>query len=170
MSKSKSKSLSLLGIALIIGSMCNAQIIAPQSVNSSGSKMTQSNGSLSFTVGELVVLSQIDIQGNSIGSGFTASAALAIVSVQETNTSVLDVNVYPNPTSDMIHIQINHSTLEQVVVTINDLQGKDIYIGKYACISNVIGINTTSYSKGIYMLTFRSLNNETLGKYKFIKN
>ena len=34
-----------------------AQEIAPQSVNSTGGKMTQSNGSLSFTVGELVVLS-----------------------------------------------------------------------------------------------------------------
>jgi hypothetical protein len=55
----------------------NAQIIAPQSVNSAGVKMTQSNGPLSFTVGELVVLQQYDANGNSLGGGFTNSSTLS---------------------------------------------------------------------------------------------
>ena len=66
-----------------LGLVSKAQSVAPQSVNSSGAKMTQANGSLSFTVGELVVLTQTDSQGNSLGSGFTSSATLTTVSIQE---------------------------------------------------------------------------------------
>jgi hypothetical protein len=116
------------------------------------------------------VLSQTDSQGNTLGGGFTAGATLTTVSIQETDAAVLDVKVYPNPTTELINIQIKHSTLDQVVVTITDLQGKEVYNGKYVGISNVIGINTASYATGTYMLSLKNLNNQVLGTYKIIKN
>ena len=170
MTKNKSKPIALLGAALLVGAMSYAQSIAPQSVNSGGTKMTQANGSLSFTVGELVVLSQTDSQGNTLGGGFTAGATLTTASIQETDASVLDVKVYPNPTTELVNIQINHSTIDQVVVTITDLQGKEVYNGKYAGISNVIGINTASYATGTYVLSLKNLSNQVLGTYKIIKH
>jgi hypothetical protein len=147
-----------------------AQSIAPQSVNSGGTKMTQANGSLSFTVGELVVLNLTDSQGNTLGGGFTAGATLTTASIQETDAAVLDVKVYPNPTSELVNIRINHSTIDQVVVTITDLQGKEVYNGKYAGISNVIGINTASYATGTYVISLKNLTNQVLGTYKIIKH
>ena len=170
MTKNKSKPLSLLVAAMLWGSMSYAQSIAPQSVNSSGTKMSQANGSLSFTVGELVVQSQTDSQGNTLGGGFTAGATLTMVSIQETDAAVLDVKVYPNPTTELVNIQINRSILDQVVITITDLQGKEVYNGKYAGISNVIGINTASYATGTYILSLKNLTNQVLGTYKIIKN
>jgi hypothetical protein len=170
MAKNKSKPIALLGAAMLMGTMSYAQSIAPQSVNSGGTKMSQANGSLSFTVGELVVLSQTDSQGNTLGGGFTAGATLTTASIQEADASVLDVKVFPNPTTELVHIQINHSTLEQVVVTITDLQGKEMYSGKYAGISNVIGINTASYAAGTYVLSLKNLNYQVLGTYKIIKH
>ena len=170
MTKNKSKPIALLGAVMLMATMSYAQSISPQSVNSGGTKMTQANSSLSFTVGELVVLSQTDSDGNTLGGGFTAGATLTTVSIQETDAAVLDVKVYPNPTSELVNIQINHSTLEQVLVTITDLQGKEVYSGKYAGISNVIGINTASYATGTYVLSLKNLNNQVLGTYKIIKN
>jgi hypothetical protein len=170
MTKNKSKPIALLGAALLTGTISFAQSIALQSVNSGGTKMTQANGSLSFTVGELVVLSQTDSDGNTLGGGFTAGATLTTVSIKETDLAVLDVKVYPNPTAELVNIQINHSTIDQVVVTITDLQGKEVYSGKYAGISNVIGINTASYATGTYILSLKNLNNQVLGTYKIIKH
>ena len=115
MTKNKSKPIALLGAAMLMGTMSYAQSIAPQSVNSGGAKMTQTNGSLSFTVGELVVLSQTDSDGNTLGGGFTAGATLTTVSIQETDAAVLDVMVYPNPTTELVNIQINHSTLTKKI-------------------------------------------------------
>lgn len=170
MTKNKTKLIALLGAAMLMGTMSYAQSIAPQSVNSGGTKMTQANSSLTFTVGELVVLSQTDSDGNSLGGGFTAGATLTTVSIQETDAAILDVKVYPNPTTELVNIQINHSTIDQVVVTILDLQGKKVYSGKYAGISNVIGINTASYATGNYLLTLKNVNNQVLGTYKIIKH
>jgi hypothetical protein len=170
MSKNKLKPIAMLGAAMLMGTMIYAQSISPQSVNSSGTKMTQANGSLSFTVGELVVLSQTDSEGNTLGSGFTAGATLTTVSIQETDAAVLDVRVFPNPTSDFVNIRINYSSIEQVLVSITDLKGKEVYNGKYAGLSNVIGINTVSYATGTYVLSLKNLNNQVLGTYKIIKN
>jgi hypothetical protein len=166
----KCKSIILLGFYLLLVNTNYAQSIAPQSVNSGGTKLTQSNGSLSFAVGELVVLSQTDSNGNTLGVGFTAGATLTTVSIDETDVAVLDVKVYPNPATELINIQINHSTLDQVVVTITDLQSKEAYNGKYAGISNVIGINTASFASGTYVLSLKNLNNQVLGTYKIIKH
>lgn len=170
MTKNQSKTIALLGAAMLMGTMSYAQSIAPQSVNSGGTKMTQANGSLSFTVGELVVLSQTDSDGNTLGGGFSAGAVLTTASIQETDAGVLDVKVYPNPTTVLVNIQINYSSIDQVVVTIADLQGKEVYSGKYAGISNVIGINTASYATGTYVLSLKNLNNQVLGTYKIIKH
>ena len=170
MINNKLKQYLILGAILFGNTVIIAQSIAPQSVNSGGTKMTQANGSLSFTVGELVVLSQTDSEGNTLGGGFTAGATLTTVSIQETDAAVLDVKVYPNPTTELVNIQINHSTIDQVVVTITDLQGKEVYSGKYAGISNIIGINTASYATGNYLLTLKNLNNQVIGTYKIIKH
>ena len=170
MTKNKLKPIALLGAAMLMGTISYTQSISPQSVNSGGTKMTQANGSLSFTVGELVVLSQTDSQGNTLGGGFTAGATLTTASIQETDAAILDVKVYPNPTTELVNIQIKHSTLDQVVVTISDLQGKEVYNGKYAGISNVIGINTASYATGTYVLSLKNLTNQVLGTYKIIKH
>ena len=170
MIKNKLKSFALLGTAMLIGTLSYAQSIAPQSVNSGGTKMTQANGSLSFTVGELVVLSQTDSEGNTLGGGFTAGATLTTASIIETDATVLDVSVFPNPTSDLVNIRINHSTIDQLIVSITDLQGKEVYNGKYAGVSNVIGINTASYATGTYMLTLKDKNNQVFGTYKIIKH
>jgi hypothetical protein len=166
----KNKTHCTVGAVMLMGTISFAQSIAPQSVNSSGTIMTQANGSLSFTVGELVVLSQTDSDGNTLGGGFTAGATLTTVSIQETDAAILDVKVYPNPTTELVNIQINHTTLDQVVVTITDLQGKEVYNGKYAGISNVIGIKTAFYATGTYVLSLKNLNNQVLGTYKIIKH
>jgi hypothetical protein len=170
MIKNISKSFALLSAFVTISTISFSQSIAPQSINSSGSKMNQSNVSLTFTVGELVVSRQTDSNGNTLGGGFVSGATLTTLSVQETDTTVLNVKVFPNPTTDLVNIQINHSTIDQLIITITDLQGKEIYCGKYSSISNLIGINTANYSAGTYMLSLKKLNNQVLGIYKIIKH
>lgn len=166
----KANPLSLLGATLFMGTFTYAQSLTPQSINSGGTKMSQSNGSLSFTVGELVVLSQTDTEGNTLGSGFTTGATLTTASLQEVDELVLDIDVYPNPTNELVNIQINYSAIEQVLITITDLQGKEIFNGKYAGVSNLIGINTATYSNGTYILSLKNSNNQLLGTYKIIKH
>ena len=160
----------LLGSSLMMATMSYAQSIAPQSLNSGGAKMTQANGSLGFTVGELVVQSLTDSQGNTLSGGFTAGTSLTTLNTQEVDAALLDVKVYPNPTTELIHVQINHATIDYVVISITDVQGKEVYSGKYAGIANTIGINTDAYATGTYILALKNLNNKVLGTFTIIKH
>lgn len=170
MTKNKSKPLLILGVTLIMGTISYSQSIVMQSVNSNGTKMTKGNGSLSFTTGELVVSSQKDTQGNTLGGGFTSSSTLTTLSIQETDTAILDVKIFPNPSTELVNIQINNSKLDHFLVDITTMEGREVYQGKYTGILNVIGINTSNYAHGTYILTLRNTNNQLLGTYKIIKN
>jgi hypothetical protein len=163
------KSLKTMIILVFSSSFSYAQSISPQSVNSSGTSMSQSNGSLSFTVGELVVLSQTDSDGNTLGGGFTSSATISTASIQEPNVAVLNVKVYPNPTTDLITIAIQDTKLSQVGIEITDINGKVISNEKYAGISNNIGINSAAWNTGTYFLKLKGDDNEVLGIYNIIK-
>ena len=165
------KSISIFAALFLFYGIGNAQnqSISPQSINSAGTKMSQTNGSLTFTVGELVVLSQTDNDGNTLGGGFSAGATLTTLNVSTPNKNVLIVNVFPNPTAELVNVQINHSTIDQVFISISDIQGKEVYNGKYAGISNTIGINTASYPTCNYTLSLKDKNNQVLGTYKIIK-
>lgn len=171
MTITKAKIKTLLSALLISTGLTQAQSIAPQSVNSAGVKMTQSNGSLSFTVGELVVKTQTDANGNNLGSGFTNSAtsSTTVLSLYTPDKEVLNVSVYPNPTTDLVVVDISSTTLDWLYLDVVDLQGKTISTEKYVGMSNKIGINTTHYKSGTYLLQLKNISGKLLGTYKLIK-
>jgi hypothetical protein len=162
---------SLLFLLMLFSTASFAQSIAPQSVNSAGVKMTQSNGSLSFTVGELVVLQQYDTNGNSLGGGFTNSSTLSttVLSVQEPDAAILQVSVFPNPTTDLVQIQIKEASIEEMNLELTDISGKTLYSGHYLLLDQSIGINTANYPVGVYLLTLKKPNGQILGTYKIVK-
>jgi hypothetical protein len=171
MTKNLSKPLLLLALAFLIGTSGYAQSIAPQSVNNAGVKMSQSNGSLSFTVGELVILTQIDSNGNSIGGGFTNGSAISttVLSIQEPDATILQVSIFPNPTTDLLQVQIKEASNQEMVLELTDFSGKSLYNGHYRLMHQNIGINTVNYSSGVYLLSLKKPNGQILGTYKIVK-
>lgn len=148
-----------------------AQNVAPQSINSAGEKMTQSNGSLSFTVGELIVLSQMDALGNTLGGGVVHSAASSseVTIVSAPNAELINVNVYPNPAADLLVIDIADTNVDWLHIEIYDMQGKLVTSEKHAGVNSKININTTAYPVGAYLLTLNDQKGKPLANYKLIK-
>jgi hypothetical protein len=171
MIKYKLNTLVVFGIILLNFKLSLAQSISPQSVNSAGVKMTQSNGSLSFTVGELVVQQQYDANGNSLGGGFTNSSTISttVLAVQEPDANLLQVSVFPNPTTDLVQIQIKEASIEEMNLELTDLFGKKLYSAQYRMMNQNIGINTANFPAGIYLLTLKKSNDQILGTYKIVK-
>ena len=147
-----------------------AQIIAPQSINNAGTKMTQNNGSISFTVGELVVLTETDSLGNSLGNGFTSSATSStVVAIRKPDIKLLNIKVYPNPSSNLVFIDIIDTQIEWFYLDIYDLQGRRLSSEKHAGINNKIGLNIASLSAGTYLLKIEDNKKTVLATYKLIK-
>jgi len=163
------KYFALLVTLFTILNLTHAQSIAPQSINPSGKSMSQANGSISFTVGDLVILSESDGEGNSLGNAFSAGASVSTVNIQQPDTELINVKVYPNPTNAFVHIDIKDASIDKVLISLIDKNGKEIYFGTYACISNSIGINIEAYPTGTYFLTLRNTQYDVLGVYKVIK-
>ncbi len=69
------------------------------------------------------------------------------------NTQELNWNIYPNPTSDMINIEIEGvQQRNDVRVTVIDMQGRNAMIPSPITQSGLITLNLTSLSTGAYML------------------
>lgn len=170
MNNKLSSQLVCIGLVFCAFNALKAQSIAPQSVNSSGAAFVQGVGSLTYTVGEIIVLTDPDSEGNTLGSGFTAGTTSTVLALSEPESDVLDVQVFPNPTTDLLHVKIRSSALDKVNLSIHNLMGEEVFRGKYAAISNTIGINTKPYAAGTYILTIHDANNHTLGTYKIIKH
>lgn len=161
----------ILFFAIILQSkLVHAQNIAPQSINTAGAIVSQPSGSLSFVIGELVVLNFIGDDGSTIGSGFVNGAvnSTIVLSVAEPDKQVLDVTVYPNPTSELVNVQIDNVRLDWLYIQITDLQGKQLFNEKYSGVANKIGINVKHYPSGTYLLSMKGSDNHTLGTYKII--
>ncbi len=153
----------------IVPIFTQAQNVKSSAVTSSGATMNQSNAKISFTVGEIVVETITD-GTNSLGSGVVNSSTTNIVTaIHETDITKIKINVYPNPVSDLVFVDISESKVSAIQVTIFDITGKLISSEKYTAGNNHIGINTQTWQKSNYILNITDMQGELLGSYKVVR-
>jgi hypothetical protein len=88
----------------------------------------------------------------------TASTADATLSV-ESLTKSADLKVYPNP----VVSEINISSNENIEATIFNQLGQPVFTTQEK------SIDLSSYSKGVYILKVRNLNDNTINNFKILK-
>ena len=149
-----------------------AQSIAPQVITSGASNFSQSNGSISFTIGELVVTTETNGSGNYLGNGFIPGSVISttVMSIEQPDASIFRVKVYPNPTNDLLFVDFITSQVDWVRIEIVDPQGRLLFSEKYASMANHIGINMAKWLTGNYFLLLKDLQNRSIGKYQIIKH
>ncbi len=77
------------------------------------------------------------------------------------NNQLTNLTVYPNPTEDVLWIQ-NSTIVNDGIIKIYDLLGREVFQDSF--ITDKKQINTTSFSKGIYLLKIVSGNSEVVKK------
>ena len=68
--------------------------------------------------------------------------------------SKIQANIYPNPTSEYIIIEMNELLKEKAIITLEDLQGKKVL--QVATDATASSINVSTFAKGVYVLTISS--------------
>lgn len=131
--------------------------------------MTQSNGSLMFVLGEVVLLSATDTDNNTINSGFTSGSTITISTVATVDNSLMDVQIYPNPASNLITVAIHDINIPEFIIEVIDMHGRLVNSGRYTGLSKNIGINSSVWENGKYILQLKSKNEEIFGSYQIIK-
>ncbi|MCB9222932.1 MAG: T9SS type A sorting domain-containing protein [Crocinitomicaceae bacterium] len=151
------KSAKIIVLVLSLGLYYGNSAVAQQGLNVIGSAGTYtelSNGSISWTLGEVVIVTS-SIPTNDVTQGFQ-QGDIYVLSVKDYADKKLDISVYPNPADDIINV----TSSELTKMTIMDMQGKLIDVMDISEITTQVDVSYLS--RGTYMLMFEA--NGTLAK------
>ena len=127
----------------------------------SGKTISNSNGSVSYTIGQIDYIN-VNNQNGNLNQG--VQQPFEIFNITSLNTiEGLNINIYPNPTSNFINIESKYETLS---IKISDLNG-NILETKNNITDKLISFD--KFSQGTYILTFTNKNNNS-SNFKIIKN
>lgn len=131
--------------------MC-MQVCAQQVVASSGSYFSNGNVSLSSTVGETVTTT---LSANTIlTQGFQQPEYEVLSSVATNTESRIQVQVYPNPGSSSIFIDIKSEISETALLHISDIHGKKLRTQSLSSnITNMVTLNELANGQYFFSIT-----------------
>lgn len=138
---------------------------AQQVISSSGSVLKNSSGSLSFTLGELVIDTK-NAGATAITQGFhqTKLTITAINVLREKNYSI---SAFPNPTNDFVNLKIEKGDIHDIEIVLFDLQGKVLSNQKIESTNTEVPFS--GYNSGKYFLKVIQKGKE-IQTFKIIKD
>jgi hypothetical protein len=146
---------------LLFSLLTTVSVTAQEVVSSQGETYSNSNGSIDFTVGEVIINTGSN-GTNDITQGF-----------HQTNWNFLGVEdfapdfavtIFPNPTSDVLYIK--SSFYQDISYSLFDTQGKLVF--KNILSETVTQIQLNQLAPGAYSLSIHT-KKEQLKNFKFIK-
>ena len=143
---------------LLLTSVC---VSAQEVVATQGDSYTNSNGSIDFTIGEVVINTGTD-GSNDLTQGFHQTN-WNFVSIED-HVPSYEAIIFPNPTSEILTIRT--STFENVTYALYDAQGKLVIQDKLSSVQTPIQVS--QLAPGAYSLI---LNNDAqnLKTFQLIK-
>ena len=112
----------------------NAQSLSPSVIASTGGFSSNSNYSVSYTVGEMTMVQTFSASGNILTQGFQQPNDVATALLEISGNSTGDFAVYPNPAVDQMWFAFEYTSPGNVSVSITNLLGQnvgEVYKGYY---------------------------------------
>ena len=145
----------------LISVFANAQ----QVISSSGSTLKNSAGSLSFTLGELV----IDTKNTGVvilTQGFHQTK-LIITAISDLPEQRFSISAFPNPTNDYVNLKIEKGDIHDIEFILFDMQGKVLSNQKIE--NSNTEIQFSGYNSGNYLMKVLQKGKQ-IQTFKIIKN
>ncbi len=147
----------LLGFTLILFfGFSNAQSISPSVISTSGAFFSNGNGMLSTTIGEMSMVTTFNSGASILTQGF--QQAFDFVNSIDHQQIANGINIFPNPTSGNITIEIPKVSGGEWEVNVFDAIGKLILKSKTTLnsFSNKINVATQDLTNGMYLVEVKS--------------
>jgi hypothetical protein len=153
-------------IILIITLFCLPKLMAQQATAASGGNASGSNGSSSYSVGQVVYVAVTGSNG-AVSQGVQQPIEIFTLSGEEFANITLEAIVFPNPTISNVTLKISNFSLDALSYQLFDIHGKSISAGKIS--NEETFFNMDAYPASIYILKITS-NSKELKTFKIIKN
>lgn len=152
-------------ITLLIISIVTIKATAQQTTATAGGEATGTGGTQSYTIGQVVYTTNIGSNGSARqGVQQTYDITIGITDNKEVQ---LTCAVYPNPTAEVLNLNVGNTKLDNLVFELYDLQGKLLQKQKVQSITTII--NMEQYDDANYLLTVTD-SNRLIQSFKIIKN
>jgi hypothetical protein len=131
-----------------------------------GGKATGTGGTSSYSIGQVVYTVNSDIN-TSITQGVQQPYEISEVTGLDETTILLNMDVYPNPTTNFISLEIENKDIDGLSYQLFDFHGKSISTTNVSQVKTTISM--VELPKATYFLNVVK-NNQTVKIFKIIKN
>lgn len=139
---------------------------AQQATVTSGGNATGTNGTSSYSIGQVIYSSASGTNGY-VNQGVQQPFEIFTLGNDAFPEIQLLMTVYPNPTTEFVNLKIENHSLEDLQFQLLDLNGRQIQFKKIATSETQISMG--NLSKAIYLLNVFE-DNKVVKTFKIIKN
>lgn len=122
---------------------------AQQAFSATGGEATGSGGNSSYTVGQVVYTTKSDSTGT-LNEGVQQTYVIENSDGIDEQLISLSMSVFPNPSSDIVNLQIEDSQSSSLSFSLTDITGKLLF--EKVIINEITAINLEQYSPGTYFI------------------
>lgn len=160
--KNKHRPIAVLAASLLWGGLYQAQ----ESINANGGDATGNGGNVAYSIGQVLYVTNTN---GTVSEAQGVQQAYTILSIGVKNETELamSLSVFPNPTTDVLNLNVADYKVEKLNYQLTDLQGKVISEKQIAESSTQITMSTQAQS--VYFLNIIQ-NNQIIKSFKIIKN
>ena len=161
MTKNKSRPIAML----LAGLLCAGFLQAQDSANSSGGNATGSGGNIAYSIGQVVYTTNTGSNG-SVSQGVQQAYEIFTVEIKETTLNV-SLNIFPNPTTENLTLQISDINKEKLSYKIYDMQGK--ILNNSQITAQQTQINMNGLPAATYFINVVNQENKIVQSFKITK-
>lgn len=158
----KTKPLLLFTIGILVVGLTHAQ----ESVNASGGDASSSEGSVAYSIGQVVYTMHSNSDG-SIAQGVQQVYEISDLGIKETTFNIT-LTAFPNPTVDNLTLQISNYNDETLIYHVYGTEGKLLDSGKVESEQTTIGMRSLPAST--YYVHVLNSEKQKVQSFKIIKN
>jgi hypothetical protein len=145
----------------------SAICFAQQSVSSAGGEARGAGGTVSYSVGQVVYITNTSTTG-SIAQGVQQPYEISFVSgIEEAKGINLICSAYPNPAADFLTLKVENYNIEYLSYGLYDVNGK--LLEHKIIEGNETSINMSILAPASYFLKVTQ-NNKEIRTFKIVKN
>lgn len=159
--KSKKTKLFLTMLICFYITIANAQI----ATSASGGDAYGNGGSAAYTIGQVTYTTNTETT-SSLAQGVQQAYEISIISELDNLDINLNLSIYPNPTTDLLTLNIDALNNENIAYQLFDINGKILVYKKIT--TNQESILMADYASATYFLKITK-NNKEVQTFKIIK-
>ena len=153
-------------IALMLLGIGTTTVNAQQVITTTSGNASGNGGTVNYTVGQIAYSTHNNTNGT-ITQGVQQPYDISPILGANNHSINLEFTAYPNPTSDFLILNINHTEPYNLNFELYDISGKTIETRKIKSLTETISMN--NLPSAIYFLKVTDKNKD-LKTFKIIKN